>query len=272
MFAYQQTQLGQQTDYSNQYDPKLLCPLPRLQGRDDLGIGDILPFDGVDIWHNYEASWLNAKGKPQVAIVQLIIPCSSPYLIESKSLKLYFNSLNFMKFDAQDDYIKLVQQDLSTAAGAAIKVIVLPVEQSYQSNILFGFCLDEIDIDCQDYDINPQLLHCANPPQTVTQSVYSHLLRSNCPVTNQPDWGSVKITYTGAAIEHESLLRYLISFRQHNDFHEQCVERIFTDIMRVCRPQKLTVQAFYTRRGGLDINPYRSNFESFSVFNRLSRQ
>lgn len=271
MFAYQQTQLGQQTDYSSQYNPKLLCPLPRLQGREDLGI-DSLPFDGVDIWHNYEASWLNAKGKPQVAIVQLIVPCTSPHLIESKSLKLYFNSLNFAKFDSPDDYIKLLRQDLSAAAGAPIEVVLLPVERAYQSNILFGLCLDEIDIDCQDYDINPQVLHCANPPQTVTQSVYSHLLRSNCPVTNQPDWGSVKITYTGAAITHESLLRYLISFRQHNDFHEQCVERIFSDIMRVCQPQKLTVQAFYTRRGGLDINPYRSNFEVFSSFGRLARQ
>ena len=272
MFAYQQTKLGQETDYSSLYDPKLLCPLPRLQARKELDINDVLPFDGVDIWHNYEASWLNIKGKPQVAIVQLIVPCNSPYLIESKSLKLYFNSLNFAKFDTQDDYIALVQQDLSAAAGAHISVILLPVEQAYQLNALLGVCLDEIDIDCQNYDISPQLLSCVNPPQTVTESLYSHLLRSNCPVTNQPDWGSVKVTYTGVAIEHVSLLRYLISFRQHNDFHEQCVERIFSDIMRICQPQKLTVQAFYTRRGGLDINPYRSNFERFSVFNRLARQ
>ena len=132
--------------------------------------------------------------------------------------------------------------------------------------------MEDLDIDCQDYDINPQLLRYASPSKIVTEQVYSHLLRSNCPVTNQPDWGSVHIHYTGTAIEHESLLRYIVSFRQHNDFHEQCVERIFCDIMRYCQPQQLTVRAYYTRRGGLDINPYRSNFEQFTLFKRLARQ
>lgn len=271
-FNYHSTELGQNTNYPTQYNPQLLCPLPRLQGRNDLELGNVLPFDGVDVWHNYEASWLNSKGKPQVAIVQLVVPCTSPYLIESKSLKLYFNSLNFMKFNSESEYVKVVANDLSAAAGIAVTVNILPVEQSYFLNTLDGFCLDNLDVTCQDYAINPQLLRCADAPQIVTQRVYSHLLRSNCPVTNQPDWGSVHITYTGRAICHDSLLRYLISFRQHNDFHEQCVERIFSDIMRVCQPQKLTIQAFYTRRGGLDINPYRSNVESFSVFHRLARQ
>lgn len=271
-FNYQATELGQETQYPTQYNPKLLCPLPRLQGRQDLGLSEDLPFKGVDIWHNYEASWLNAKGKPQVAIVQLIVPCTSPYLIESKSLKLYFNSLNFSRFERREQYSERVQSDLSAALGSSLGVRLLPVEFKYDLARLEGTFLDDLDIDCQDYDLNPQLLRSLNPPNIVTEQVYSHLLRSNCPVTNQPDWGSVHIHYTGAAIEHESLLRYIVSFRQHNDFHEQCVERMFCDIMRTFAPQQLTVRAYYTRRGGLDINPYRSNFEQFTLFERLARQ
>lgn len=272
-FNYQQTGLGQDTDYRSDYNPQLLCPLPREQGRQELGLSqDNLPFSGVDVWHNYEASWLNRKGKPQVAIVQLIIPCTSPFLIESKSLKLYFNSLNFKQFDSQDDYQKLVYDDLSAALGSSLSLRLLTVECSYQLNKLDGTFLDDLDIECQDYALDVGLLRAVNSSQHLTETVYSHLLRSNCPVTNQPDWGSVHISYTGNAICHESLLRYLISFRQHNDFHEQCVERIFMDIMRAFRPSKLTVQAFYTRRGGLDINPYRSTDNDFNGFNRLSRQ
>lgn len=271
-FNYQATELGQETQYPTQYNAQLLCPLPRLQGRQDLGLSEDLPFKGVDIWHNYEASWLNAKGKPQVAIVQLIVPCTSPYLIESKSLKLYFNSLNFSRFANREQYTHQIKADLSAALACSLSVRLLPVEFKYDLVRLQGTFLDDLDIDCQDYDINPQLLRYASPSKIVTEQVYSHLLRSNCPVTNQPDWGSVHIHYTGTAIEHESLLRYIVSFRQHNDFHEQCVERIFCDIMRYCQPQQLTVRAYYTRRGGLDINPYRSNFEQFTLLKRLARQ
>ncbi len=272
-FNYQQTGLGQQTNYDSEYNPQLLCPLPRLQGRQELGLEqNNLPFQGVDVWHNYEASWLNHKGKPQVAIVQLIIPCNSPYLIESKSLKLYFNSLNFKKFDSRDDYQKIVYDDLSAALGSSFSLRLLPVEFSYELNKLKGVFLDDLDIECQHLGLDASLLRHVHPAQQITETLYSHLLRSNCPVTNQPDWGSIKISYTGTAIEHSSMLRYLISFRQHNDFHEQCVERIFMDIMRIFVPKKLSVQAFYTRRGGLDINPYRSTEQDFTLLKRLSRQ
>jgi 7-cyano-7-deazaguanine reductase len=272
-FSYQQTELGKTTLYDAEYSPSILCPLPRLQGRQALNIATTaLPFEGVDVWHNYEASWLNAKGKPQVAIVQLIIPCTSPYLIESKSLKLYFNSLNFKKFDSKDDYQHLVHRDLSAALGSSLSLRLLPVEFSYELKKLDGVFLDDLDIECRDYTLDANLLRPASPSITVTETVYSHLLRSNCPVTNQPDWGSVQISYTGAAIEHRSILQYLISFRQHNDFHEQCVERIFMDIMNNFSPKALTVQAFYTRRGGLDINPFRSNSQAFRLFERVARQ
>lgn len=272
-FNYQQTGLGQETNYASDYNPQLLCPLPRKQGRQELGLlNSDLPFQGVDVWHNYEASWLNANGKPQVAIVQLLVPCTSAFLIESKSLKLYFNSLNFKKFDSQNDFLKLLETDLSQAAQAPIKARLFAVDSAYQLRQLQGQSLDDVEIECADYVLNPSILTCQASAQIVSESVYSHLLRSNCPVTNQPDWGSVQISYTGCAINHENLLRYLISFRQHNDFHEQCVERIFTDIMHYCQPQQLTVQAYYTRRGGLDINPYRSNSQPFVEFERLARQ
>lgn len=271
MSWYEKTALGKETEYRRFYDPSLLCPLARAEGRQALRIGHDLPFYGVDIWHNYEASWLNAKGKPEVAIVQLIVPAHSPYLIESKSLKLYFNSLNFTRFDHAHAFVSLVRNDLSQAAGADVEVMLLPVHALYQLKQLHGVCLDQLDIACDEYLLSEQHLHCREQARPVSETLFSHLLRSNCPVTSQPDWGSVLIRYQGRAIDHEGLLRYLVSFRQHNDFHEQCVERIFTDIMLHCRPEKLTVQAYYTRRGGLDINPFRSNAEQ-PDFQRLARQ
>ncbi|PTQ89253.1 NADPH-dependent 7-cyano-7-deazaguanine reductase QueF [Agitococcus lubricus] len=271
MFGYQKTALGKDTEYYRDYRPQVLCPLPRQDGRAALGLIGDLPFQGVDIWHNYEASWLNAKGKPQVAIVQLTIPAQSPYLIESKSLKLYFNSLNFHRFDSAHAYSALVVKDLSQAAGAPVSLEFLAVDQRYQSQGLTGTCLDDLDISCDDYVLTDTHLALATPTTHVEETVYSHLLRSNCPVTNQPDWGSVRIHYRGQQLDHTALLRYLISFREHNDFHEQCVERIFVDIMRHCQPQCLTVQAYYTRRGGLDINPFRSTHEQ-AHFQRLIRQ
>jgi 7-cyano-7-deazaguanine reductase len=271
MSWYSKTALGKETEYRRFYDPSLLCPLARAEGRQTLRIGHDLPFHGVDIWHNYEASWLNTRGKPEVAIVQLTVPAHSPYLIESKSLKLYFNSLNFKRFDTADDFIGLVRQDLSKAAGAAVDLVLLPVHQAYQLNLLDGVCLDELDIACDEYLLSEYHLRCREHGKPASETLFSHLLRSNCPVTSQPDWGSICIKYQGQAIDHEGLLRYLVSFREHNDFHEQCVERIFTDIMLQCRPEKLTVQAYYTRRGGLDINPFRSNWEQ-PAFQRLSRQ
>lgn len=273
MSWYAKTALGKETNYHNAYNPALLCPLLRAEGRQQLGLDSAnLPFQGVDIWHNYEASWLNSKGKPQVAIVQLHFPAESTYLIESKSLKLYFNSLNFKRFNNEEEVITLLERDLSVAAAAPVKAILIPVNKVNQTQLLQGICLDELDIEVTDFRLNPQLLKNNTDAAMITETVYSHLLRSNCPVTNQPDWGSVSITYTGQTIHHESLLRYLISFREHNDFHEQCVERIFCDISRLCQPEKLTIQAYYTRRGGLDINPFRSNVDLAAQFQRLVRQ
>lgn len=273
MAWYEKTALGQVTNYQNDYNPALLCPLARAEGRQQLGlVNEQLPFHGVDIWHNYEASWLNAKGKPEVAIIQLLFPATSPYLIESKSLKLYFNALNFKRFNHQDEFVELLISDLSQAAGGTVVVNVIAVEQAAQTHQLSGTCLDEQDIAFDDFVLDACLLTRSTETGIMTESVYSHLLRSNCPVTNQPDWGSIQISYTGQAIDHESLLRYLVSFRQHNDFHEQCVERVFSDIMRQCQPEKLTVQAYYSRRGGLDINPFRSNTEQPEPLVRLIRQ
>ncbi|MDH3997996.1 MAG: NADPH-dependent 7-cyano-7-deazaguanine reductase QueF, partial [Desulfuromonadales bacterium] len=258
----------------SEYDPGLLCPIPRKLKRDEIGLTQELPFHGLDIWNAYEMSWLNPKGKPVVSIGEFRIPCESSNLIESKSFKLYLNSLNQTKFDNFEDVRALLSQDLSGAAGAPVDVrLAAATEFCHEISTLPGQCLDDLDITVEGYALEPDLLAgAAHADDLVSETVHSHLLKSNCLVTDQPDWGSVLIRYQGGRIDHEALLRYIISFRQHNEFHEQCVERIYSDIMRHCRPQKLTVYARYTRRGGLDINPYRSNFE-FDVENvRLVRQ
>jgi len=257
MAWYEQTQLGKKTDYLSAYDPGLLCPLDRREGRNALGLTE-LPFQGVDIWHNYEVSWLDAQGKPQVAIARIAVPADSPYLIESKSMKLYFNSLNFRRFDDRYAVTACVETDLGRAAQARVQVTLLPVHGAGGADILPGDCLDDLPLrDCA-YHPDAALLR-ADAGCPVEETLHSHLLRSNCPVTGQPDWGSVVLHYRGPRIDREALLRYLISFREHNDFHEQCVERIFRDVLKQCRPEALTVYACYTRRGGLDINPWRSN-------------
>jgi 7-cyano-7-deazaguanine reductase len=267
--------LGQPTVYTSEYDAGLLCPFPRKLKRDELGLTDLLPFRGVDIWNAYELSWLTPLGKPVVAMGEFRIPCESANLIESKSFKLYLNSFNQTRFDDFESVRALLSQDLGGAAGAPIDVRLISAADfaGERFSLLPGQCLDELDIAIDDYVLDPDLLAgMADPHQLVTETLHSHLLKSNCLVTSQPDWGSVLIHYQGAKIDQEALLRYLISFRQHNEFHEQCVERIYCDLMRFCRPQKLTVYARYTRRGGLDINPYRSNF-AYDVENlRLARQ
>jgi 7-cyano-7-deazaguanine reductase len=267
--------LGKPTLYKSEYDPALLCPIPRKLKRDEIGLADVLPFHGVDIWNAYELSWLTPQGKPVVAMGEFRIPCESPNLIESKSIKLYLNSFNQTRFDDFESVRALLSQDLGGAAGTPVDVRLLGAAEFADESLatLPGHCIDDLDIKVENYILAPDLLEgAADPQQQVAETLYSHLLKSNCLVTSQPDWGSVLIHYEGARIDHEALLRYLISFRQHNEFHEQCVERIYTDLMRFCRPQKLTVYARYTRRGGLDINPYRSNFE-YDVENlRLARQ
>jgi 7-cyano-7-deazaguanine reductase len=267
--------LGKATVYKSEYDPGLLCPIPRKLKRDEIGLTEQLPFHGVDIWNAYELSWLTPKGKPVVAMGDFRIPCESRFLIESKSFKLYLNSFNQTRFDDFESVRSLISQDLTGATGSPVDVRLISAAEFAKEQFagLPGECLDDLDIRIAGYSLEPGLLEgAADPQEQVSEALYSHLLKSNCLVTSQPDWGSVLIRYQGAKIDREALLRYLISFRQHNEFHEQCVERIYSDLMRFCQPDKLTVYARYTRRGGLDINPYRSNFE-FEVENwRLARQ
>ena len=269
--------LGKSVEYAQEYDNSLLQGVPRSLSRDAIKLPNTLPFHGCDIWNGYELSWLNSKGKPQVAILRCEVPITSPNLIESKSFKLYLNSLNQSKFDSIDELSHILTSDLSECAGAKVTVHVIPSSQFSQIQFghLAGTCIDDLDIEVSDFDITPELLKPnaqAAEQASCSETLVSHLLKSNCLITNQPDWGSILIKYTGTKISHEALLRYLISFRQHNEFHEQCVERIFYDILQQCQPQKLTVYARYTRRGGLDINPFRSNFEAPYEDARLARQ
>lgn len=267
------TRLGQATDYPDSYDAGLLQPIPRALGRDALGLSEDepLPFAGVDLWTHYELSWLDAGGKPVVAIGEIRVPAGSDHLIESKSLKLYFNSLNFEKFARAEAFVARVEQDLSEAAGAAVSLSLLPVGAGADIQVFPGLCIDDLPLVTDSYTPDPGLLR-SDPEELVDEVLHSHLLRSNCPVTDQPDWGSVLIHYRGPRLDAQSLLAYLVSFRRHSDFHEQCVERIFTDLQRHAGAQQLSVYARYTRRGGLDINPFRSNFEELAQSWRTARQ
>jgi len=254
--------LGKATEYQASYDPGLLQAVPRALGREQIGITADLPFVGEDVWHGYELSWLNLKGKPQIALLRCVVPCTSPNLIESKSFKLYLNSFNQSRFDGTQQIIATLSEDLSKTAEMPVEVTLFGAQElsSFTPQELPGQCIDGLDIEISDYTTNPLLLECIpeEGSKPSTEVLHSHLLKSNCLITNQPDWASVVIGYTGPQINHASLLKYLISFRMHNEFHEQCVERIFTDLRRHCGCHKLSVQALYTRRGGLDINPYRS--------------
>ncbi|MGF1760818.1 NADPH-dependent 7-cyano-7-deazaguanine reductase QueF [Photobacterium sagamiensis] len=267
--------LGQGTEYKDQYDPSLLQPVPRSLNRDDLALGETLPFTGYDIWTLYELSWLNSKGLPQVAIGEVRLPASSPNLIESKSFKLYLNSFNQTKFASWQEVADALQKDLTQCADEDVDVTIQPLADFDDQPIVnfSGECIDDQDIEITDYEFDASYLEGAAEEEVVTEELNSHLLKSNCLITSQPDWGSVKISYKGKRINREKLLRYLVSFRNHNEFHEQCVERIFTDIMKFCQPELLTVYARYTRRGGLDINPYRTNQGKTPSDNfRLARQ
>lgn len=276
--ALKSLSLGESTPYPESYAPELLQAVPRSLNRDPLGISaNQLPFHGQDSWTGYEISWLNSRGKPCIAIGLFELPASSPNLIESKSFKLYLNSFNQARIGELDELSALLQKDLSACAGAPVAVKLLSPAAFNQLAVTEwqGECLDTLDIGIDSFEFNPELLAgsvAANNPQEIEETLYSDLLKSNCLITNQPDWGSVMIKYRGPAINHEQLLRYLISYRTHNEFHEQCVERIFSDISHYCRPSKLTVYARYTRRGGLDINPFRSNFETEPKASRLARQ
>lgn len=264
----EQSQLGQQSAYADHYDPSLLFPIPRTSKREEIGITSQLPFFGADLWTAFELSWLNQRGKPQVALAHFTIPCETPHIIESKSFKLYLNSFNNSRFDNLEAVQERLREDVNEAlwrgaparqSSAGVRVIAQQSFELQKVQELEGLNLDRLDIECDDYTPRPDFLKADHDNPPVTEILVSHLLKSNCLVTGQPDWGSVQISYTGAAIDQESLLRYIVSFRNHNEFHEQCVERIFMDITRQCKPIKLSVYARYTRRGGLDINPLRTS-------------
>ena len=267
--------LGQKTEYASQYDRTLLQPVPRALNRDGLGITQNQPFTiGADIWTAYEISWLNEKGLPQVAIADIYLDYQSQNLIESKSFKLYLNSFNQSKFADFNAVQQTMQRDLSECAQGDVTVRLNPVAvyDSQKIDHLQGDCIDEQDIEITSYEFNADWLKDCVSDEIVEEKLVSHLLKSNCLITNQPDWGTLHIHYIGKKINHKKLLRYVVSFRQHNEFHEQCVERIFCDLMHYAKPEKLTVYARYTRRGGLDINPFRSNFENLPENLRLARQ
>lgn len=267
--------LGQKTEYASQYDRTLLQPVPRALNRDGLGITQNQPFTiGADIWTAYEISWLNEKGLPRVAIADIYLDYQSQNLIESKSFKLYLNSFNQSKFADFNAVQQTMQRDLSECAQGDVTVRLnsVAVYDSQKIDHLQGDCIDQQDIEITSYEFNADWLKDCVSDEIVEEKLVSHLLKSNCLITNQPDWGTLHIHYVGRKIDHEKLLRYVVSFRQHNEFHEQCVERIFCDLMHYTKPEKLTVYARYTRRGGLDINPFRSNFENLPENLRLARQ
>lgn len=267
--------LGKTSAYVATYSPEQLFPIPRAPKWAELGLtADTLPYGGVDIWNCYELSWLLPSGKPVVAIGEFSIPADSPNIIESKSFKLYLNSLNQSVFENRDALVKVMISDLSSAAGKLVGVRLRTLDEAARDGIapLRGHCVDELDVAIDHYDApRADLLRC-DANRQVEECLYSHLLKSNCPVTGQPDWGTVVIEYRGAALNHPSLVAYLVSFRQHADFHEQCVERIFLDLQRLLAPERLSVHARYVRRGGLDINPYRSTDYMNADNGRLVRQ
>lgn len=268
--------LGKQTAYPTAYDPTLLFPVPRAANRSKLGIiEDALPFGGFDHWRAYELSWLSPTGQPVAALADILVPCDSPCLIESKSMKLYFNSLNQHVFaDAESARLK-IEQDLAGAAGAQVQVVLHASEASVVHTVAMSdaVLLDELTVTASVYQPAPQLLSC-QPGTDVSETLCSHLFRSNCPITAQPDWGSVVIRYQGEQIDHQSLLLYLISYRLHEGFHEHCVEQIFQDLTSVCKPQELQVSINFLRRGGLEINPLRSSDRAIVAYPlaRLLRQ
>jgi 7-cyano-7-deazaguanine reductase len=265
-----QLQLGKASVYVDQYDANLLFPIARRPKREEIGVTGPPIFFGADLWTAFELSWLNLKGKPQIAVANLVVPAQSSHIVESKSLKLYLNSFNNTTFETADVVKSVIRQDLNQAVwgGAAVqssvgvKLIMPELFDQEPMQELDGLLLDRLDIECTRYQPAPEVLKLTESDYPVTETLVSHLLKSNCLVTGQPDWGSIQISYTGRPIDQAALLQYLVSFRNHHEFHEQCVERIFMDLWNRCQPTRLTVYARYTRRGGLDINPWRTSTPS----------
>ena len=265
--------LGQQSEYPDEYSAALLFAMERAESRATLGLGDDLPFQGVDIWNAWELTWLANNGQPRIATVEMRVPAESPNIVESKSLKLYLNSFSMSSYESADEVRDVIRRDLSRCVGSDADVILqIPAATEGQSSdSLPGDCIDDADVECDTWDVDASLLQ-SNSNDIVTESLHSHVLRSLCPVTSQPDLGSVLISYSGPKINRASLLRYIVSFRKHNDFHEACVERMFLDIQERCGPDQLAVCARYQRRGGIDINPCRANFPFEAPNLRLWRQ
>ncbi len=256
------SQLGKPASYADQYDASLLFPIARADQRLTLGVQEAPIFFGADMWTVYELSWLNMRGKPQVALAQITVPCESPFMVESKSFKLYLNSFTNTRFADARDVRERIRADISAATGSGIGIKTIGPELFDREPIheMDGLNLDRLDVECQHYTPAPELLFAEFDEPPVTETLTSNLLKSNCLVTGQPDWGSVQISYSGPQINQEGLLQYLVSFRNHHEFHEHCVERIFMDLWTRCKPVKLSVYARYTRRGGLDINPFRCSY------------
>ena len=273
--------LGKAAAYADQYDASLLFPLPRAEKRVEIGVAEQAPFFGADLWTAYELSWLNPRGKPQVALAHITVPCETPNILESKSFKLYLNSFSNTPFaDARDVQIRLradiseaVWRGAPAASAVGLKLLLPDAFDREQVHELDGLSLDRLDVECSRYTPAPELLSAAFDELPVSEVLTSNLLKSNCLVTGQPDWGSIRIAYSGPQIDQQGLLQYLVSFRNHNEFHEQCVERIFMDVWTRCKPVKLSVYARYTRRGGLDINPFRTSYpQALPTALRTARQ
>lgn len=265
--------LGKTTDYVDTYTPSLLKGIARGDMREPLGLDGDLPFRGVDVWNAYELSWLNRRGRPEVAWARITVPVTTPRIVESKSLKLYLNSFSQTRFASRNEVERTLEGDLKLACRAPVMVDVMPLDQLESDGVtpLAGTSLDTQEIDVEDYEVAPYLLGTKGDV-SVRETLFTHLLRTRCPVTGQPDWGSLWVKYAGSPIDHAGLLRYLISYRNHAGFHEETVERIWCDIHRECAPDSLTVHAYYLRRGGIEINPYRSDKDAEPPRGRLARQ
>jgi 7-cyano-7-deazaguanine reductase len=265
--------LGKTTTYPDRYAPEVLFAIPRNNNRASLGIGPVLPFGGVDIWTAWELTWLTAGGMPQVATASIRVPADSPGIVESKSLKLYLGSFAMSNFGDESAVRDRLANDIGACVGTAVAVTIDPpgVHAGGTTQILPGTSLDDPSLACDRFEVDARLLS-SNPEEPAAEELHSDLLRSLCPVTNQPDSGSILVRYAGPAIDHGGLLRYIVSYRKHCDFHESCVERMFVDILERCQPERLSIHARYQRRGGIDINPFRSNFESDPPDLRLWRQ